>query len=90
MYERELYDNKNICFYNHDFFSFYNSESDLMQFVKSVHVGLHRYLYLLEIINIYTIKWMSYNVCKLYLEVDIKRKLNMYKLSFEMNAFLFR
>ena len=61
-----------------------------MQFVKSVYVGLHRYLYLLEIINIYTIKWMCYNVCKLYLKVDIKRKLNMYKFSFEMNAFLFQ
>ena len=53
-----------------------------MQFVKSVHVGLHKYLHLLKIINIYTIKWMSYNVCKLYLKVDIKRKLNMYKLYF--------
>ena len=25
---------------------------------------------------------MSYNVCKLYLKVDIKRKLNMYKIYF--------
>ena len=51
-----------------------------MHFVKSVHVWLHKYLHLPKVIDMYTIKWMSYSICKLYLKVDTKNKLNMYKV----------
>lgn len=52
-----------------------------MQFVKSVLVWLHSYIHLSKVIDMYTLKCVSYNVCKLYFnKVDLTTELNMYKV----------